>query len=300
MTYCFAFKLSPDGVGVIADQRISMVNSLKEITVIDDSTLKIYKVHEYGMIAIAGNISQLEFVLEGLGDKIEKCLNRNRFDYFISHCQAKFNKLLKSGLITTGKSSLLSVIYADARRRHSKNCYRLVAIDFDFDGNSLTISYRPNNKETFVDIGWFPSGRQLLSNAAMQAIDELESRCGNFTLEQDKEMESLLDKIPKEIRQNMMFSFRCNSDGPPDSTYRRELRKFINQHKRTFNHPLFQFGPIMDFTASAERAIVHEVEKLRFHRAPLIDSIGARWCHATLTAQRGVFIHPEGEVMTPF
>lgn len=82
MTYCFAFKLSPDGIGLVADQRISIVSSLGELTIENDSSLKIYKVHETGMIAVAGNISQLRYVLSGLSEQIGRFLTSRRFDYF--------------------------------------------------------------------------------------------------------------------------------------------------------------------------------------------------------------------------
>jgi hypothetical protein len=298
MTYCFAFKLGPDGVGVIADQRITSVSNYDGLTIENDSTLKIYKIHDHGLIAIAGNEKGLSLLLVDLPEQIGRLLTSQRFDFFITYCKESYRKLVMSGAIHAGQRGSVSVIYADGRRHHSKNKYRLVAIELDFDGVNIDVSYRPQNGESFVDIGWFPQGRKLLSDAAMKAIHELEGRSSNYELLPGNNLHASLTEmgLPSDICKNTQIAYKVNSAGTRDSSFRKEGRDFLHTHKELLKHPNFQLGPLFEYSAAAESAILCEVARLRFHQASYIESIGTSWTLATLTVQRGVFIHPEGEV----
>ena len=71
MTYCYAFNISPDGIGIIADTRLSRVTKFGDVEYEQTSYQKIYCPTDNSFIAFAGTVSQLAKQLDGLSNHLE-------------------------------------------------------------------------------------------------------------------------------------------------------------------------------------------------------------------------------------
>lgn len=287
MTYCFAFAAPPDGIAVISDTRISLGKRNF------DAQQKVFFPDKNSIIAFSGTVGKLAILLENISHKIASCPVEKRIDALTRELRMRYGEMFRSGQLSieTVESHGMSIIYGDVRFKRNTTITRLVKFDFTLKNGMPNINVQNAERFGWLAMGLTPVLRQFISNTAADRLDELENR-GLVIREKPSQKNPFPGKKPYMVMDDRSksklkaspISFRLDSSGERDGTYRASLRKFYSEQKKQgINVPILE--PIQQFGIAAMQRIASLVEELKrpLNPVPDIHLVSDTWCLATIS-----------------
>lgn len=288
MTFCFAFKASPDGIAIITDTRLSTLNQHNELETLSGNYLKVVSPRENCVIAFSGIIGQIKELIVGLEECLTQINENIQYEEFLRLTKNRYSEMWQRGVFANAAPEI-AIIYSDTRHSHGSTRCRLSRLVFGVKNSKPYVSEETGVELEYVSIGWIPEGRKLLSSRAADALSELESR--NLII--DTNCDKLAASLP--ISSTVKHSVRLDSSGERNFTFRKKLRAYCNSLDKT-NQANIAFEPMLIFGAAALRAIESQMHELRKHNIPDHNCIGDNWTLVTLTRRYGLRIHPDSEL----
>lgn len=294
MTYCFAFKASPDGLGVISDTRLTSVNNLGELAAERAPFQKVYNPTSHSFIVVAGTLCHLRAILKGNSNSLRCEKPNKRYDLFLKLIKARYLDLFKSGFFSVNNVPDAEVIYGDCFRRRSKTTCRLLKIKFTIRNGQPAMGLGHGKQLEWSAIGWTPEGRRFLSDAATDALRELASRNAKIQQISNSDLEEFLgDNAPN--KEASPVAFKLDTSRKRDSSFLPVLRNYCNQAANQYQDMKW-FTPIFFLSLAPYSAIVSRMQQARNIGIPLHESVGDLWCLATVSHRYGFQIHKDSEM----
>lgn len=282
MTYCFAFNTEPDGIGIIADTRITIETDLGQLQQIGGHSMKVYQLGSHAFVALAGRLDHIAMVLWGIEDRLGAADPAEWFDVFIDHCEANFYRYRDARVFSMESPPEVALIYADVRhKRGATNC-RLVRLVFGPSANGPAVLRTVGPQGGSVAIGWTPEGRAELNEAAKSALGELYNR----HLE-------IRDLTQEEIRTfhvapapGPLVGFALDTRGPPDASFSPVLRRYCAD-KFQKGGPTLPFEPVTALCGAALAAVEGRMAQLRREQWAYAEGVGQEFSSGSLTLRHG-------------
>ncbi len=284
MTYCFAFKAPPDGFAIISDTRISSeIGGVIEIE--EGDYLKVFSPRKNSFITFSGKLWQLKSLLLELPSYLASVDEKIQFERLESFLKLKYSEMWQRECFSEKNYPSMELIYGDIRHKRGSMQCRLARYDLGIKNGKPAIAKTMGKKIEWVSIGWTPDGRRLLSNAAADALCELESRGLDIrSCAGTKASGSYLELG------NGALGVILDSSGVRNSSFRKVLRSYANnlEHNKSAN---IKFEPMLIFGGVAQNAIEYAMEDARKIAMPYSDYVGSNWTLATLTQRFGFVVH---------
>lgn len=289
MTYVFAFNAEPDGIGIIADTRLTL-SSLTELRVGPDRVVKVYPLGRHAFVAIAGTIDHVASILDGLACALRSNKNSKWHDLFVLHCETRLAAYIADGTFSVKHLPEVQLIYGDIRHKRGRTRCRLIRLEPGISNDNFESFRKTATEGQFLAIGWSPEGRRELNDVAANALAEVEER--------GLEISDLRAEDTKHIYQHPPETrgLTMDTSGPRIGNFRVKLRKYAAQ---TFlrNSSIMAVEPVLIYCGVAQAAIETKAEELRHRGAEGIESVGNQWTSASLTLRHGFRAFNNGELV---
>lgn len=301
MTFCMAFFTNPDGIAVIADTRITLSNSFQ------DGFQKVIFPTKNSLIAVAGQVEILSFVLLNISAHLEKFTADGRLDALRAQIRDKFKLLLQTSTTLTPEDGA-SIIYGDMRLEKGPTRCRLMRFDLSIShagepilteqtGKSFATDEAkkfPQDKRThdlpWLCIGLNPGTRNFIGNTAISNVQSLLTRGLKVVANVDSGAIPSHGRVYSEVlirgssmprRGRMVFTL--DSSGPADGSFLKQLRGFINEQRKENAH-----GP-GDVIQHLGQIVLKRIELLMTEIPGSIglDTLSETWSLATISRGRG-------------
>lgn len=287
LTYCFVFNAEPDGIGVIADTRLSEIDLTNGISPLPGQVLKVYALRERAFVAIAGRTDHVAMLLHGLRDRMRASDDSKWYDVFVEHCETNFRIYCEAGLFSRTHPPEAALIYGDCRHHRGETKCRAIRLQF---GSTDAGPTRRRDNIAFgkaYSIGWSPEGRGPLDEAGKNALGDLYSRSlviSDFSEEEIKELGHMT------VEGSPRAGLRLDMTGLPDKSFCPVLRKFAAQ---TFlrGGPIMAIEPVTLLCGAAEMAIFHTMQSLRAQAVESCAGVGEEFHSASLTLRHGFRVY---------
>lgn len=287
MTYCFVFNAEPDGIGVVADTRLSELDLTNGIRPLPGHVLKVYALRKKAFVAIAGRTDHVAMLLHGIQDRMRTADDSMWYDIFVEHCETNFRIFCEAGLFSQTHPPEAALIYGDCR--HHRGATKCRAVRLQFGSNEAGPTHRRDNIGSGAadSIGWSPEGRRPLDEAGKNALGDLYNRSlviSDFSEEEIKELGHVT------VGGGTRLGIRLDMTGAPDKSFVPVLRKFAAQ---TFSRggPVMAVEPITLLCGAAEMAIFHTMRSLRAQALEGCVGVGEEFHSASLTPRHGFRVY---------
>lgn len=294
MTYLYAFNAEPDGIGVIADTRITFIDTLGQLRIDPDQVVKVYPLGRRAFVGIAGTVGHVASILNGLEHVLRSATDSRWYDLFVQHCESRLEACHTDGTFSVERPPEVQLIYGDIRHKRGATRCRLIRVEPAIVQGSFKMIRKTATEGQYLAIGWSPDGRRQLNAVASEALAEVESRRLEISGLCAEEMRQLGPHTPD------AQGFKADSSGPRIGNFRPQLRKYA---AKTFlrNSTVLAVEPVLIYCAIAQAAIEAKVDELRSSDAEDIETVGDQWTPASLTLRHGFRAFNNGELaaLTP-
>jgi hypothetical protein len=287
MTYCFVFNAEPDGIGVVADTRLSYFDLSNGIQPLPGQALKIYSLMDRAFVAIAGRTDHVAMLLEGIQTRLQTSDDSKWYDMFVSHCENNFRICCEKGVFSKQHPPEASFIYADCRHHRGETKCRAVRLEFGYTDEGPAHRRKNIPSGNASSIGWTLEGRHLLDEAGMNALGELFNR--SLVIEEvfDKSSQALLDAT---TGGKPRFGLKLDMTGERDKSFIPVLRKYSAQ-KFLREGYVMAIEPVTLLAGAAEMAIFYTMRELREQQLPDCAGVGEEFHSASLTLRHGFNVY---------
>ncbi len=293
MTYCYVFNLSPDGIGVISDTRLSSVTTFGDVNYDMAAYQKIYCPAKNTFITFAGMLDHISELLKGLGSYLSTVDARSKFNAFERFVKKRYGELWGCGYFNIQNLPNIALIYGDIRQHRGKAKCRVLKLEFGFHQNKPSIWYNTYNKRQSTAIGWSKEGRKRLNYTAGASLAELESRSLLISAP-EKQLLEKLSKIHGSIQENAYVAHMSTS-GKRDGSFRTTLRKHCNDLPKLAPQ-VMRYNPVMIFSGAAQKAIKSEMDNLRREMLEGHETVSDTWALGNLTLRDGFRVSSDEEL----
>ena len=289
MTYLYAFNAEPDGIGIIADTRLTLTNTLGQMRVDPDQAVKVYPLGRRAFVGIAGTVNHVASILDGLTHVLRGASNSKWYDLFVQHCETRLAACHTDGTFSVERLPEVQLIYGDIRHKHGAAKCRLIRLEPAIVQGRFNMIRKTATKGQFLAIGWSPEGRSELNRVASDALAEVESRGLEISQFSAQEIRQLGNHTPN------AQAFKADSLGPRTGNLRSQLRKCA---ARTFlkNSSVLAVEPVLVYCSIAQAAIEAKAVELRKREVEGIETVGDKWTPASLTLRHGFRAFNNGEL----
>ena len=294
MTYIYAFNAAPDGIGVIADTRLTLVDALGHERASPDQVAKVYPLGLRAFVGIAGTVGHAATILDGLSRVLRSAPESKRYDIFLSHCETRLERFRAGPAGSVEQTPEVQLIYGDIRHKRGQTRCRLIRLEPTIVQGSLKMRRTTASEGLYVAIGWTPEGRRELNTVASEALSETEGRGLEITELRAQDIQELGQHSPN------ARGFKADSSGPRTGKLRSQLRKYA-AHTFSINSNVLAVEPVLLYCGIAQAAIAAKAEQLRSTKAEGIETIGDQWTAASLTLRHSfrIFNNDELVALTP-
>lgn len=294
MTYLYAFNAQPDGIGVIADTRLTLIDTVNKLRVSPDQVAKVYPLGRRAFVGIAGTVGHVASILDGLAHVLRPVSDSKWYNLFVQHCETRLAACITSGMFSAERLPEVQLIYGDIRHKRGETRCRLIRLETIIVEGSLKMLRKTAAEGQYLAIGWSPEGRRELNVVASDALAEVEGR-GLVISESSAEEIRTLGIHPPDAH-----GFKLDSSGPRIGNFRSQLRKYA---ARAFlrDSSVMAFEPVLSYCGIAQAAIEAKVVELRGREVEDIETVGDQWTPASLTLRHGfkAFNNDKLEALTP-
>ncbi|MCF7821613.1 MAG: hypothetical protein K9M17_04115 [Mariprofundaceae bacterium] len=299
MTYCFAFKVNPDGIGVISDMRLSIGESIEDLTVADDYYQKVFNPTSHSFVAIAGTISHIKKVLSGLDSVMKAVPPSQWYEQFTKSLRERYGELISEGYFSDSNSPDVALIYGDLYKRHGGMRTRISKFVFTSENGKPTILCTPPAHKRPVSIGWSSKGQELLEGYAYEAANEFASRPAKVKIVSRGELKRKLGSHAPESNDAIGIEF--DTSGVRDFTCLKEFRRVYNELNNTGSQAVW-ISPVSMLASATLCGIQNGMQHARLAKMEGHECVGNNWNIAIVTSRHGFHIvtHEEKDKIQQF
>lgn len=292
MTYCFVFNAEPDGIGVVADTRLSQLDLSNGIQPLPGHVAKVYGIRERAFVAIAGRTDHVAMILHGIQARLWAADEANWYDIFIEHCENNFRAFCETGIFSKLHPPEAALIYADCRHHRGETRCRAVRLQF---GSTDDGPVRRRDNIRFGEaysIGWTVEDRRPLDEAGKDALGDMYNRSLVITESSEHEIRALGHVT---VGGGPRIGLQLDMTGQPDKSFCPILRRYAAQ-KFLRGCDVMAIEPVTLMAGAAEMAIYHTMRALREQQIPGCAGVGEEFHSASLTLRHGFRVY-NGEQM---
>jgi hypothetical protein len=285
VTYCFVFNTEPDGLGVIADTRLSELDLSHGIRPLPGQVAKVYALGQRAFVAIAGRTDHVALLLHGMHERLKVADDANWYDLFIESCERNFRVFCETGIFSRSHPPEAALIYGDVRHHRGETRCRAVKLEFGFTSTGPARVRQNIGPGQADSIGWSVEGRNVLDAVAKNALGDLRSRSLVITKLTEQDIVALGHVT---AGGGARVGFELDATGNPDGSFCPVLRRLAND-RFPFGGPFMALEPVTLLAGAAQKAVF---EAMVLKGQYLVDSEGVGEFHsASLTLRHGFRIY---------